>query len=46
MREDRGPRLASYLCQLFAATEPFTGLPGEHVTLDDLLDGVEAIIES
>ena len=46
VREDRGPRLASYLCQPFAATEPFTGLPGEHVTLDDLLDGVEAIIES
>ena len=37
-------RLLRYFCQPFSITEPFTGLPGEHIALEELFDDVEGIL--
>lgn len=50
--EERAKNVASarqllrYLCQPFYVAEPFTGRPGEHVALNEMLDRVEEILGS
>jgi F-type H+/Na+-transporting ATPase subunit beta len=41
---DRARRLERFLTQPFFATEPFSGLAGKLVSLDDALDGCERIL--
>jgi RNA polymerase sigma factor (sigma-70 family) len=43
---ESAPRLLRYLSQPFSTTEPFTGRPGEHVAVTDLLQHVEEILNS
>jgi F-type H+-transporting ATPase subunit beta len=41
----RARRLQRFLTQPFFVSEPFTGLPGRYVTLDETLRGFEEILE-
>lgn len=40
----RARRLQRFLTQPFAVTEPFTGIPGRSVSIEDTLAGCEAIV--
>lgn len=42
----KGQALARYLCQPFTVTEPFTGIPGEHVSHAEMLREVAQILQS
>lgn len=41
---DKAKKLIQYFSQQFRVMEKFTGIPGEHFTRDQTLDGVEEII--
>jgi len=41
---NRARRLERFLTQPFHTTEPFTGLPGRTVSLEDTIDGCERIL--
>jgi F-type H+-transporting ATPase subunit beta len=40
----RSRRLRNFLTQPFFVAEPFTGMPGRRVTIEQTLDGVAAIL--